>query len=127
MNIVALSLFLSNNKKKKEKLKIPLEDQEYIEGFMGMSYRKIYSLMALLINQTEDQLKKTKMKLEIVKSNGCDTYFRLAKLDEMSLDSEWEMIYSVIWSKEYKSLLHPTQKTKMTPATNSMCNLYSHR
>ena len=72
----------------KDKLKIPLDDQEYVEGFMGLSYRKIYALLALLLNQTEQQLRKTKSKLEILKSKGCDIYLRLAKLDELSLDYE---------------------------------------
>jgi hypothetical protein len=68
----------------KDKLKIPLDDQEYVEGITGLNYRKAYALLALLLTQTEEQQKKTKMKLEILNSKGCEIYVRLTKLDELS-------------------------------------------
>lgn len=67
----------------KDKLKIPLDDQEYVEGITGLSYRKAYALIALLLTQTEEQLRKTSIKLEILNSKGCEIYVRLTKSDEL--------------------------------------------
>jgi len=64
----------------KEKLKIPLDDQEYVEGIVGLSYRKVYALMALFLTQTEEQLKKTKVKLEILTSKGCEVHIASHKI-----------------------------------------------
>jgi hypothetical protein len=64
----------------KEKVKIPLDDQEYIGGMIGLSYRKAYALIALLLAQSEEMMKKTKMRLEIMSSKGCETYVCLKQL-----------------------------------------------
>lgn len=72
----------------KDKLKVPLDDQEYVEGITGLSYRKAYALMALLLTQTEEQLRKTRMKLEILNSKGCEIYVCLRELDESPSGSE---------------------------------------
>ena len=68
----------------KDKLKIPLDDQEYIEGIMGLSYRKTYAFLTLLLTQTSEQQKETKTKLETLKSRGCEIYVRLTKLSALS-------------------------------------------
>jgi hypothetical protein len=65
----------------KDKLRIRLDDQEYVEGIVGLSYRKAYALLALLLNQTEEQKKITKMWLEILNSKGCEIYIRLNQVD----------------------------------------------
>ena len=63
----------------KDKLKIPLDDQEYIEGFIGLNYRKVYAILAFLLTQSDEQQKKTRLKLEILKSRACEIFVRLAK------------------------------------------------
>jgi hypothetical protein len=65
----------------KDKLKIRLDDQEYVEGIIGLNYRKAYALLALLLNQTEEQKQTTRMWLEILNSKGCEIYVRLNQLD----------------------------------------------
>ena len=64
----------------KDKVKIPLDDQEYVEGIIGLSYRKAYVLLAFLLTQSDNMLKITKMKIEITSSKGCEVYVKLNEL-----------------------------------------------
>ncbi|MGA2308403.1 MAG: ATP-binding protein [Candidatus Bathyarchaeia archaeon] len=63
----------------KDQLKFPLDDQEYMEGIVGLEYRKIYALLALLMAGTEDQVKATKLNLRVLSTQGCELKVRLAK------------------------------------------------
>lgn len=72
----------------REIIKIPLDDQEYIEGTTGLSYRKTIALLALLLTQTEVQYTKTRSKLEILKSKGCEIYVHLTRLNKLSTNCE---------------------------------------
>ena len=64
----------------KAKLKVLLDDQEYVECIFGLSYQKSYALFALSLNQTEEQMKKTKTKFSIVSSKGCEISLHLKKV-----------------------------------------------
>jgi hypothetical protein len=63
----------------KDQLKYPLDDQEYMEGIVGLEYRKIYALLALLMAGTEDQVKATKLNLRVLSTQGCELKVRLVK------------------------------------------------
>ena len=63
----------------KNQLKIPLDDQEYMEGIVGLKYRKIFALLALLTAGTEDQVKATKLNLRASSTQGCELKVRLVK------------------------------------------------
>jgi hypothetical protein len=63
----------------KDQLKVPLDDQEYMEGVVGLKYRKIYALLALLIAGREDQVKSTKLNLKVLRTQGCELKVRLVK------------------------------------------------
>jgi hypothetical protein len=64
----------------RDQLRIPLDDQEYIEGITGLAYRTVYALLAMVYNQTVDQLKKTRLRLDLVEAKGCELYLRLVAL-----------------------------------------------
>lgn len=57
-----------------DKLKILLDDQEYVEGMIGLSYRKAYALLALLLTQSEEQIKKTRFEVRIFKKKACEIF-----------------------------------------------------
>lgn len=73
----------------KNQLRIPLDDQEYMQGVLTLNYRKIFALLALLKGGTEDQIKATKLTLELLEQRGCEIVVRLTKLTEyLSCSSE---------------------------------------
>jgi hypothetical protein len=65
----------------KDKVKVPLDDPEYIEGIIGLSYRKAYALMALLLTQSDEMKKITKIKLELLGSRGPEIFAKLTYLE----------------------------------------------
>jgi len=64
----------------KNQLRIPLDDQAYLEGIFGLSYRKIFALLAKLCAGVVDKTKREKLELEIIKKNGCELRARLNRL-----------------------------------------------
>ena len=64
----------------KTHLRIPLDDSGYLQGVLGLSYRKIFALMALLKGGTENQRKATKLSLDVLETRGCELIVRLSKL-----------------------------------------------
>ena len=69
---------------KKDYVKIPLDDQEYVEGVFGTSYRKVYAILALLRQGMEDKSARTKLKLE-VDSRSSDIRVHLTKMSWVSI------------------------------------------
>jgi len=65
---------------KKGFMKIPLDDQEYVEGVFGMSYRKVFAILALLRQGMEDKSARTRLKLEVVDSRSSDIRAHLTKM-----------------------------------------------
>lgn len=64
----------------KNQLKIPLDDQDYMQGVLSLNYRKIFALLALLKNGTEDQRKATKISLDVIETKGCELVVRVEKI-----------------------------------------------
>jgi len=65
---------------RKSYIRIPLDDQEYIEGFFGLDFRKTYAILALLSIGTIDESKGFKIQLKIVDSKGSEIRARLSKI-----------------------------------------------
>ena len=72
----------------KNRLKIPLDNQEYVEGFFGLEYRKVYALLALLHQGTEDQSTKTKFRLQLVGPRSSEIRVNLSKMSWVSVGSD---------------------------------------
>lgn len=64
----------------KDQLRIPLDDQAYLEGIFGLSYRKIFAFLAKLHVGVVDKTKREKLGLEITKRVGCELHARLNRL-----------------------------------------------
>jgi hypothetical protein len=64
----------------KNLLKIPLDDQEYMEGVIGLQYRKIYGLIALLTAGKEDPVKAIKLNLKLISKQGSEIKVCLVKV-----------------------------------------------
>ena len=65
----------------KSALKLLLDDQEYLEGIFGLNYQKSYSLLAICVNQTDEQTKKTKLKFSINTFKGPEIVLQVEALD----------------------------------------------
>jgi hypothetical protein len=70
----------------KNRMKIPLDDQEYVEGIFGIEYRKVYAILALLRQGTEDISTRTKFKLELVNSRSSEIRVSINKMNWVSID-----------------------------------------
>ncbi len=64
--------------KNKNKLRLQLDNQEYLEGFFGMDYRKAYAILSLLHHSFEFGPDKTKACLELVSSNSPEIQVRIS-------------------------------------------------
>jgi hypothetical protein len=69
----------------KNRMKIPLDDQEYVEGIFGIEYRKVYAILALLRQGTEDKSTGTKLKLEVVDSRSSEIRVNITKMNWVSV------------------------------------------
>lgn len=60
-------------------LRLPLDDQEYVEGFFELDYRKVISIFAILINGLDVESNGIKTKLDIIDFKGNEIKIQIIK------------------------------------------------
>ena len=64
----------------KSQLRIPLDDQEYLQGITGLSYRKVYAILSIIKNKTKNKDDKINLKINILNILGCELFIRFELL-----------------------------------------------
>jgi hypothetical protein len=63
----------------KNRIRVRIDDQEYVEGFFGLNYRKAYAALAILHRGIDDKAHNAKYKLQILSSKGTEIRIALYK------------------------------------------------
>lgn len=66
----------------KSQLRIPLDDQEYIQGITGLNYRKIYALLSSIKNQLGKDINELNIKMNILYTLGCELFVSFENIKE---------------------------------------------